>query len=287
MSHQPNLCDADYHWSSAAKRNFLEELSMTGSVSEACRVVGKSRRAAYNLRTRKGGRGFRIGWDAAMLAARVIVQDILLERAIDGQQSISSRDVEGNRTVRHSYDNRMTLGLLTRLDKYADTLQPRWSDMGFAQIACQELDGFFDLVEAGTSDAALADWFAAREPLEWVVERFQLMRKGPDEEAAALEDDIAELEEELAWQKSDACRRLEAQAGDYEHDYEPDYERDYGRDYEIKSMAGLAHPNSAQHCELRQKSAESLSFGKQLRHRVPDTRTHFASSVPVAKSGLA
>ena len=67
MPHQPNLCDADYHWSSAAKRNFLEELSMTGSVSEACRVVGKSRRAAYNLRTRKGGRGFRIGWDAAML----------------------------------------------------------------------------------------------------------------------------------------------------------------------------------------------------------------------------
>jgi hypothetical protein len=259
--YNPNaLQQNDYHWSGENKRAFLEELSITGNVSEACKIVGKSRRAAYNARHKGGERGFRIGWDAAMLAARVVVQDVLYERALNGQQSETVRDPDNNRTVRHNFDNRMTMGLLTRLDKYADNIQPRWSDAGFAQIALQEFDVFLGLVEAGVDDDALAKWFAAREPLEWKVERHQLGRKGAyddPEEMAEIDGELDDLEAELAWQNSAAGRAMED---------------GFTAPYEVKSIDGVSGCKSrqcqeAEHArgEASQSSTEQHWIASSLR----------------------
>ena len=62
----------DYHWSPANQRAFLEALAETGSIDLACKEAGMSRRAAYNLRGRRDGAAFKIGWDAAVLQANAM-----------------------------------------------------------------------------------------------------------------------------------------------------------------------------------------------------------------------
>lgn len=59
-----------YHWTPANQRGLLECLEETGSIAQACAAVSMSRRSADNLRFRKDGAAFRLGWEAAILMAR-------------------------------------------------------------------------------------------------------------------------------------------------------------------------------------------------------------------------
>jgi hypothetical protein len=72
-------------WTYPKQRQFLEALAETGSVviaAEDCRI---SARSAYNLRNRRDGMAFHLGWDAAILVARGRLVDDLMHRAIEGQ----------------------------------------------------------------------------------------------------------------------------------------------------------------------------------------------------------
>jgi hypothetical protein len=135
-----------YHWTPALERAFVECLSETGSVTEACNAVAMSRRAAYDHKRRASGLAFRIGWDAAMLLARDVVADELLDRALAGQWTETQRDKETGRTRRFGQDRRLGLALLSRLDRMCDTLADAGSHHMAAQIVSQDFEAFLDLM---------------------------------------------------------------------------------------------------------------------------------------------
>ena len=136
-----------YHWTPASQRGFLECLAETGSVAQACASVSMSRRSAYNLRFRKDGAAFRLGWEAAILMARDCLADELLARAIDGVREESERNPETGRMVKIKTDSRLGMSVLARLDKMAEAGGP--ATHARARIASQDFAGFLDLVEDG------------------------------------------------------------------------------------------------------------------------------------------
>jgi hypothetical protein len=152
---------ADYHWDTANKLAFLRELSACGVVAEACRAVSMSPRAAYTLRTRSDGLAFRYAWDAALLLARDYVADQLLDRALNGQVVETVREADGATTRRKTYDTRLGLGLLARLDTKCDGPIDQ-ADHAIARAAARDFDAFLHLVEHGADMTQIADFACDR-----------------------------------------------------------------------------------------------------------------------------
>ena len=111
----------DGGWNPRRQRVFLEALADSGIVTQACRAASISPRAAYNLRNRDAI--FAEAWVAAQALARQRLADDLLERALRGQ---ADRIVRNGEVIaeRHRTDNRLALGLLTRLDRQAEPDAP-------------------------------------------------------------------------------------------------------------------------------------------------------------------
>jgi hypothetical protein len=154
------LKNMDYHWTASNRRSFLEALASTGSVTGAANEVGMSARAAYTLRTR-GIAGFRLAWDAAILLARAVVEGMLMDRAIHGEEVTTIRDPETHTTRRIGNDRRLGLHLLTRLDKKCDALgeDGKLSD---AQIVADDFDAFLDLISTDADPGAVSTFIATR-----------------------------------------------------------------------------------------------------------------------------
>ena len=148
-------------WTSARQRIFLETLAVEGMVRRAARTTGMSHEAAYQLRHRHDGAAFRLGWDAALLLARAPIADLLMERAIEGQEDVIVRDDDGRTRTRTRHDNRLALALLSRLDRFADDNHVAHAD---ARIVAGAWEVFLDLVDAGADADALADFLDARRP---------------------------------------------------------------------------------------------------------------------------
>ncbi|HYG48366.1 MAG TPA: hypothetical protein VD846_10555 [Allosphingosinicella sp.] len=135
---------------------FLDALARCGVAADAARAAGVSRDTVYNLRNRAEGRAFSLGWDAAMLMSRGRVSDELHSRALNGVVDKIYRNGElwGER---HRYDNRLTMAVLTRLDRVADGLG---EGAATARIVAQEWDQFLDILEFGGDGAG--DFLASR-----------------------------------------------------------------------------------------------------------------------------
>lgn len=71
-------------WTPARQIAFIRELAGCACVEEACRAVGMSPRAAYNLRGRSDAISFRQAWDAALDLAASRVEHAALSRALNG-----------------------------------------------------------------------------------------------------------------------------------------------------------------------------------------------------------
>jgi hypothetical protein len=116
----------EYHWSPTNQRAFLEHLAIVGSVTLAAKHVGMSARAAYDLKHRRAGAAFKLGWAAAVLIARGRLGDDLLERAIHGFDEEYVRmpaDDNGEvRIRRRRIDSRLGMEYLKRLDRMADSV---------------------------------------------------------------------------------------------------------------------------------------------------------------------
>ncbi|MDZ7894795.1 MAG: hypothetical protein U5M50_07560 [Sphingobium sp.] len=141
-------------WSPALQRRFLETLAITGSVRSAAAIVGKSHRAAYDLRHSASGAAFAAGWDAAILVARARVVDELMERAIYGQVDTVARDAQGDPT-RHRFENRAALAMLARLDRQCDS-PVEGTDHALARLIAQDFRAFLCMIcpdEATEEDA--------------------------------------------------------------------------------------------------------------------------------------
>jgi hypothetical protein len=181
----------DYHWTPARQRQFLEALAETGCVELACNDVGVSRRAAHNLRWRSAGQAFRVGWDAAVLVARAVVADYLMDRAILGQTLETVRDPNTHSTTRQHYDRHLGRALLARLDRMAEAQDGDSQYANFIRIVSQDFEAFLKFVGKGCDGLAVGTFILEREPAIFG------MFPGYHQAVSNFEDDC-ELEREFA-----------------------------------------------------------------------------------------
>ena len=98
-------------WTSERQLAFIEVLSVTGQVAEACRVVGMSRKSAYGLRDRPGSESFAAAWGAALTSGQQRMLDQLMERAVRGVTTIVVKR-GGAVEIGHGPDGRLMAGFL-------------------------------------------------------------------------------------------------------------------------------------------------------------------------------
>ncbi|KRA83144.1 hypothetical protein [Altererythrobacter sp. Root672] len=71
-------------WSPEVQRAFIEALAETGSVISACRRVGRADHGAYLLRRHPEAEEFRQAWQAALDIGVQKIEDVAMDRAING-----------------------------------------------------------------------------------------------------------------------------------------------------------------------------------------------------------
>lgn len=201
--HAPDMAQIrnDYRWTPACQRAFLEEMACTGSVISATKHVGKSPRSAYQLRHRREGAAFRLGWDAAILISRATLGDMLMDRAIHGYEEMTVKQDDGS-TLRGKYDNRLGKGLLERLDRIAEKQAVAGSVAAQVQLVVQDFESFLDLVERGGKGSEAAMFFAARDdappPVMDTAIQCELARISAAETTQKIEPDLIDMEPEAA-----------------------------------------------------------------------------------------
>jgi hypothetical protein len=102
-------------WTAERQRKFIEHLSLTGSVGEACALVGVASSSAYRLRNKAGAESFARAWDAALSMSPTRLSAIALDRAINGRVERFYKDGELVMERRMPSDYLLTW-LLARLD---------------------------------------------------------------------------------------------------------------------------------------------------------------------------
>lgn len=127
----------------ARQVEFLHALADCGQVRRASAAIGISYRTAY--RERRANRAFARAWDAALLSARALGEDVLACRALDGvEEVVWFRGEEVGRRIR--FDSRLLLAHLARLDKLTEDARTR--------AYADDLAGALERYEAGTDDPA-------------------------------------------------------------------------------------------------------------------------------------
>lgn len=161
-------------WTPHRQRDFLTALARGFSVSNACNVVGMSRQSAYALRESARGATFALGWNAALLRARDVLADELMDRALNGvRETVTNADGEVTVT-RHRQDNGLAWRMLNRLDKRADAA---CTDTGAAaaRLAAADFEQLLDLIGHNAAPARAGLFLAAR------IERAGAEAAGEDE----------------------------------------------------------------------------------------------------------
>lgn len=146
-------------WTPERRRIFLETLAECGTVQDACRAAGMSPASAYALRQRKSGALFALGWAAALRHARERLADELLSRAMHGCTETVERGDEI--ITRHRFDNRLSMAMLTRLDREAEKFDEAARTV---TAVAEDFEALLDCVEAGDAEAEAAFVAAHRPP---------------------------------------------------------------------------------------------------------------------------
>jgi hypothetical protein len=102
-------------WTAERQRNFIEHLALTGSVGEACALVGVASSSAYRLRNKAGAESFARAWDAALSLAATRLAAITFDRALHGRSEHFYKDGELVMERKMPSDYLLTW-LLSRLD---------------------------------------------------------------------------------------------------------------------------------------------------------------------------
>jgi hypothetical protein len=143
-------------WTFERQATFLMALAETGLVSAACKIAEMSPTSAYALRREARGMAFHLGWQAAHLLARDRLEDILLEAAISGVESVTTR-VEKT-THRRVLSGNLSMAVLNRLDARAAALDDR--AMSVARAIGAAFEEFIAVVLAGGGADAIAAFLA-------------------------------------------------------------------------------------------------------------------------------
>jgi hypothetical protein len=154
-------------WTFERQATFLMALAETGLVSAACKIVEMSPASAYSLRREARGAAFHLGWQAAHLLARDRLEDVLLEAAITGVESVTTR-IEKT-THRRVLSGNLSMAVLNRLDRRATALDDR--AMAVTRSIGAAFEDFICLVVSGGGNAEIAMFLADNpDPLEARVE---------------------------------------------------------------------------------------------------------------------
>ena len=157
-------------WTFARQATFLMALAESGLVSAACKIAGMSPASAYSLRNETRGNAFHLGWQAAHLLARDRLEDVLLEAAISGVESVTTR-VETT-THRQVLNGNLSMAVLNRLDRRAASLDDR--AMAVARAIGAAFDEFIALVLTGGGNEAIAAFLSEHpDPLAAQVETYE------------------------------------------------------------------------------------------------------------------
>ncbi len=79
----PRRCRHD-GWTTARIEAFLEELRASGSITDACQLVGLTRASAYRLYAQPDSAHIRKAWDEALRAATNVLVTTAFDRAVNG-----------------------------------------------------------------------------------------------------------------------------------------------------------------------------------------------------------
>jgi len=71
-------------WTPERQRDFIAALADTGSVEAACKAVDMAQRGVYALRRQPGAEGFRAAWEAALQLGVQRIEDVVMDRALNG-----------------------------------------------------------------------------------------------------------------------------------------------------------------------------------------------------------
>jgi hypothetical protein len=107
----PRLKDRSNGWKPEIQHAFIEALAETGSVRAAARRVGRSERGAYQMRRHPEGGPFRKAWAAALDIGIQRIEDVAMDRALNGVEVpvYSYGKLIGTRVV---YNDRLLMFLL-------------------------------------------------------------------------------------------------------------------------------------------------------------------------------
>lgn len=107
----PRAKDRSNGWKPEVQRAFIEALAETGSVKAAARRVGRAEVGAYLLRRHPEAEEFRRAWDAALDIGMRRIEDVAMERALNGVEVpvYSYGKLVGTRTV---YNDRLLMFML-------------------------------------------------------------------------------------------------------------------------------------------------------------------------------
>lgn len=138
------------------QRRFVEILAQSGSVRVAAASVSKTHRAAYQLRKRPEGRWFAVGWDAAILYMRTMMEGRMMEAAFEPIEYEGVRVAGSARRSWRRTDPVLGRGrgmaLLHRLDKAAAPIVADEDRYRLAQLALSEWDDFLGLLGRDTEE---------------------------------------------------------------------------------------------------------------------------------------
>ncbi|OZA93528.1 MAG: hypothetical protein B7X57_04710 [Erythrobacter sp. 34-65-8] len=159
----PRAKDRSNGWKPQVQQAFIEALADTGSVRAACRRVGRSEHGAYQLRRHPEAAGFRAAWQAALDHGIARIEDVAMDRALNGVEVpvYSYGKLLGSRTV---YNDRLLMFLLRNRapERFADgraralnaldklelaRLKKQWRAEWEAESAAEEQE-VFDSIDA-------------------------------------------------------------------------------------------------------------------------------------------
>lgn len=117
----PRQCARHDGWTDERQIAFIEALADTGSVEAACKVVNMSTVGAYHLRRQPGADSFRKAWEIALGLGVQRVEDVVMDRALNGVEEplYSYGKLIG---TRRRYNDRLLMFILRNRapDRFAD-----------------------------------------------------------------------------------------------------------------------------------------------------------------------
>ncbi len=107
-------------WSPGRQWEFLQRLEDSGSVAVAARKVGMSEGSAYRLRRHPAAEDFRRAWDAALVRVWQRVEQVALDRVINGDIETIERDGMIVATRKRPCSDRLMIHMLTEQARRAE-----------------------------------------------------------------------------------------------------------------------------------------------------------------------